>query len=120
MPIAARTPITEIMKAAREYAQLRKTRVMLSYVCIGGVNVSEQDACELGALIQDTPVRFDLIDVNDATGQYFPPTDAELNRFRDALRRYIGQPVVRRYSGGADIGAACGSLGLESNVSSEQ
>ena len=29
---------------------------------------------------------------------------------RDALTRHVGQPVVRRYSGGADIQAACGTL----------
>ena len=26
------------------------------------------------------------------------------------LSRFVGQPVVRRYSGGADIQAACGTL----------
>jgi adenine C2-methylase RlmN of 23S rRNA A2503 and tRNA A37 len=30
--------------------------------------------------------------------------------FRDALSRHVGQPVVRRYSGGKDIQAACGTL----------
>ena len=84
---------------------------MLSYVCIRGVNVSEDDARALGDLIRDTPVRLDLIDVEDQTGRYLPPTAAELNRFRDALRRHVRQPVVRRYSGGSDIGAACGALG---------
>ena len=29
---------------------------------------------------------------------------------RDALRRHLGMPVVRRYSGGGDIAAACGLL----------
>jgi 23S rRNA (adenine2503-C2)-methyltransferase len=114
MPVAARTPVAEIMEAARLHARARHARVMLSYVCIGGVNVSEDDARALGGLIRDTPVRLDLIDVDDPTGRYFPPTSDELNGFRDALRRHVGQPVKRRYSGGADIGAACGALGGES------
>jgi 23S rRNA (adenine2503-C2)-methyltransferase len=114
LPIAARTSVAEIMEAARRHARSRRTRVMLSYVCIGGVNVSVDDARALGDLINDTPVRIDLIDVNEPTGRYLPPTADELNGFRDALRRYVGQPVVRRYSGGSDIGAACGSLGEES------
>jgi len=113
MPAAAQNPLREIMAAARRYAQMQGTRVMLSYVCIRGVNVSEQDARALGALIGDTPVRLDLIDVYDTGGRYAPPDDAELNAFRDALRRYVGQPVARRYSGGADISAACGSLGAD-------
>jgi 23S rRNA (adenine2503-C2)-methyltransferase len=111
MPIASRTPVAEIMEAARRHAQSRHTRVMLSYVCISGLNVSEDDARVLGDLIRDTPVRLDLIDVDDPTGRYLPPAAVELNRFRDALRLYVRQPVVRRYSGGSDIGAACGALG---------
>jgi 23S rRNA (adenine2503-C2)-methyltransferase len=111
LPIASRAPVAEIMDAARRHAQSRHARVMLSYVCISGLNVSEDDARALGDLIGDTPVRLDLIDVDDPTGRYHPPAADELNRFRDALRRYVRQPVVRRYSGGADIGAACGALG---------
>jgi 23S rRNA (adenine2503-C2)-methyltransferase len=115
MPLAARTPIAEIMNAAGRHAQSRHGRVMLSYVCISGVNVSEDDARALGGLIGDTPVRLDLIDVDDSTGCYLPPSPAELNQFRDALRRYVRQPAVRRYSGGSDIGAACGTLGGSQN-----
>jgi 23S rRNA (adenine2503-C2)-methyltransferase len=113
LPVASQTPVVEIINAARRYGRLRRTRVMLSYVCIGGVNVSEDDARALGDLIQDMPVRLDLIDVDDSSGCYLPPSADELSRFRDALRRYVGQPVVRRYSGGSDIGASCGSLGGE-------
>ena len=84
---------------------------MLAYVCIGGVNVDESDARALAELIGDTPVRLDLIDVTDPTGQVATPrTGANADRFMDALSRYVRQPVVRRYSGGADIQAACGTL----------
>ncbi len=83
---------------------------MLAYVCIGGVNVDESDARALADLIGDTPVRLDLIDVTDPTGRWHPPAPDEYRRFRDALARYLTQPVVRRYSGGADIEAACGTL----------
>ncbi|CAN5773975.1 23S rRNA (adenine(2503)-C(2))-methyltransferase RlmN [soil metagenome] len=110
VPIASKTPVAEVMAAARRYALARRTRAMLAYVCISGQNVSEDDAKALGALIGDTPVRLDLIDVTDPTGQFLPPTAEELSRFRDALTRHVGQPVVRRYSGGADIQAACGTL----------
>ncbi len=110
VPIAGRTPVAEVMAAARRHALDRRTRVMLSYVCISGVNVSPEDARALGALIGDTPVRLDLIDVTDPTGRFHPPSDEERRAFRDALTRHVGQPVVRRYSGGKDILAACGTL----------
>jgi 23S rRNA (adenine2503-C2)-methyltransferase len=83
---------------------------MLAYVCIAGENVGEEDARALGDLIGDTLVRLDLIDVTDPTGRFRPPGPDELHAFRDALSRHVGQPVVRRYSGGADIQAACGTL----------
>jgi 23S rRNA (adenine2503-C2)-methyltransferase len=110
VPLAARTPVAEVMAAARRHAIARRDRVMLAYVCIGGVNVDESDALALARLIGDTPVRLDLIDVTDSTGRWRPPAPDEYRRFRDALARELPQPVVRRYSGGADIQAACGTL----------
>jgi 23S rRNA (adenine2503-C2)-methyltransferase len=110
VPVASRTPISRVIEAARRHASARGERVNLAYVCIHGENVSEEDARLLGEVIGDTPVRLDLIDVTDHTGRYLPPTAEELKTFRDALSRYLKQPVVRRYSGGADIRASCGSL----------
>jgi 23S rRNA (adenine2503-C2)-methyltransferase len=110
VPVAARTPVADVIAAARRHALARRQRVNLSYVCISGVNVGEVDARALGELIGDTPVRLDLIDVTDPTGRFQPPTPAELHAFMDALSLHVGQPIVRRYSGGADIQAACGTL----------
>jgi 23S rRNA (adenine2503-C2)-methyltransferase len=110
VPLAARTPVAEVMAAARRHSLARRDRVMLAYVCIGGVNVDESDARALADLIGDTAVRLDLIDVTDPTGRWHPPAPDEYRRFRDALACHLKQPVVRRYSGGADIEAACGTL----------
>ncbi len=110
VPVAARTPVTAVMAAARRHALARGERVMLSYVCISGVNCPRTTPAALGDLIGDTPVRLDLIDVTDPTGRFHPPDDDERRAFRDALTRHVGQPVVRRYSGGKDIQAACGTL----------
>jgi 23S rRNA (adenine2503-C2)-methyltransferase len=111
VPIAALTPVADVMAAARRHILDRgRGRMNLSYVCISGFNVSEADAVALAQLIGDTPVRLDLIDVTDPTGRFRPPTHEEREMFRDALTKYLAQPVVRRYSGGADIEAACGTL----------
>lgn len=110
VPVAARTPVATVMAAARRHALTRKQRINLAYVCISGENVGEDDARALAALIGDTPARLDLIDVTDATQRYKAPSDEELKLFRDALARHLRQPVARRYSGGADIQASCGSL----------
>ena len=58
-------------------------------------------------------VRLSAIDVNDPTGRFQPPDDAERGRFFSALADN-GIGFVRRYSGGADIHAACGMLASQS------
>jgi 23S rRNA (adenine2503-C2)-methyltransferase len=108
--VAERWSISELWSAAREYAIDRSVRVNLSYVCIAGLNCHESDARAIAELVGDTPVRLDLIDVTDPTGHYQPPGSEELRSFRDSLTDHLRQPVARRYSGGADILAACGTL----------
>jgi 23S rRNA (adenine2503-C2)-methyltransferase len=111
VPLAAKTPVVDVIAAARRHIAARgQGRMMLAYVCIGNFNCGEEDARALGELIGDMPVRLDLIEVTDPTGQFQPPQEQELRAFRDALTRHVGQPVVRRYSGGKDISAACGTL----------
>jgi 23S rRNA (adenine2503-C2)-methyltransferase len=83
--------------------------VTLADVVIGGVNATPEHARALGALVAGTRVKLNLIDVTDETGKYRRATPEELAAFRDALDA-LGVPVVRRYSGGAEIGAACGTL----------
>ena len=110
MPVERGQPLDELVDAVREHAA-RQGRVTLEYVMMAGVNVGEEDAAALGRLLAGIPVRLNPIAVNDDTGRFRPPTEAEWNVFRDALARHLpGQPIVRRYSGGQDRSAACGML----------
>ena len=58
-------------------------------------------------------VRLSIIDVNDPRGRFHPPAEAERKAFFSALAEN-GIGFVRRYSGGADIHAACGMLACQS------
>jgi 23S rRNA (adenine2503-C2)-methyltransferase len=110
MPVERGFPLPELADAIREHAA-RRGRVTVEYVMMSGVNVGEEDAAALGALLRGVPIRLNPIAVNDATGRFRPPGEDEWTRFRDALARELpGQPVVRRYSGGQDEHAACGML----------
>jgi 23S rRNA (adenine2503-C2)-methyltransferase len=109
MPIEDRWPLAEVLAAVRDHAEARRVRATLAYVVIGGVNASPAHAQALGELLAGMRVKLNLIDVTDETGRYRRATAEELGTFRDALAA-LGVPVVRRYSGGADIGAACGTL----------
>lgn len=109
-PVEESFPLEELMQAVREYQESRGDRATLAWTMLRGINVGEEDAQAIAALVKGMPIRLDLIDVNDATGMFEPPNMEELRQFRDHLDSYLGQPVVRRYSGGADVHAACGML----------
>ena len=110
MPAAEKTwPIDELVDAVRVHAAATRQRVTLEYVVIKGVNCGPDDAAALCELLRGIPVRINLIDVNDATGRFQPPSDEERRAFFDALQP-LGAPIVRRYSGGKDVNAACGML----------
>jgi 23S rRNA (adenine2503-C2)-methyltransferase len=110
LPVEATHPLPELMAAVREYHEATGERVTLAWTLLAGVNTRPEDARRLAGLTAGLPVRLDLIDVNDATGQFTPPSDAERQAFRDALTVELGMPVVRRYSGGKDVDGACGML----------
>jgi 23S rRNA (adenine2503-C2)-methyltransferase len=109
MPVEDTHPLPELIDAIRFYATERRERAMVAYVCIGGFNTGREDAEALQLAFQGIPIKLDLIEVADPTGRWLPPTPSELARFRDHLQ-ILGAPVVRRYSGGREIGAACGTL----------
>ena len=110
MPIEQAHPTGDLLAALREYHAATGQRVTLAWPLLSGLNTRVEDARQLAALTHGLPVQLDLIDVNDPSGRFRPPDRAELDAFRDALRAHLAAPVVRRYSGGQDIHAACGML----------
>jgi 23S rRNA (adenine2503-C2)-methyltransferase len=109
MPIEETWPLDELVPAIRDYAAANQSRVTLAYVAVSGANLDKQAAQELARLFEGVKVKINLIDVNDPDGHFVPPTDAEIAEFRAELSRF-SIPLVRRYAGGRDIGAACGTL----------
>jgi 23S rRNA (adenine2503-C2)-methyltransferase len=110
MPIERRWPLSELMPAIHDYAAAAGGRVTIAYVAIAGVNTTPEHARQLAALLAGMKVKVNLIDVTDPEGRYQAPSEEELSAFRSILGDALGAPIVRRYSGGKDIGAACGTL----------
>lgn len=110
LPIEGTFPLPELFAAIREYHAATGIRVTLAWTMLRGINTRREDAVALAELVGDLPVILDLIDVNDATGQFQRAEADEVAAFRDHLTAELGQPVQRRYSGGHDIQAACGML----------
>ncbi len=109
MPVQNANPFEDFVEVIREYATVRRERAMIAYVMIRGFNTGREDAEALRDVFAGIPIKIDLIDVTDPTGRYLPPEPEELKAFRDHLQ-IVGAPIARRYSGGKEIGAACGTL----------
>jgi 23S rRNA (adenine2503-C2)-methyltransferase len=109
VPLARRYPVAALAGAMRRHQAKHGGPVNLAWVLMAGVNTGMEEARELGRLFAGLKVRLSLIDVNDPTGRFHPPDASERSRFMSALADN-GIGFVRRYSGGADIHAACGTL----------
>ena len=109
MPIEKVHPTAELVAALHDHARTRRTRVLVEYVLLGGVNDSPEAASALAALLDRTLVKVDLIDVNGDTGGFRRSSREARSAFLDVLAA-ARVPFAVRYSGGQDVAAGCGQL----------
>lgn len=114
MPIDGAHPLDEVLDAVGEHARATGRSPMWAYTLLAGHNDAIEDASALAstalAFAARTGVmpRLSLIPYNPVDGASFERS-ARLDAFRDALRAQ-GVGTIVRYSGGGDVGAACGQL----------
>jgi 23S rRNA (adenine2503-C2)-methyltransferase len=109
LPVAGQYALDDVADAIRAHHRATGDRVTIAWVVLGGVNTGVDEVEALKSMLSDVPLRVNLIDVNDATGSFVRASAGERKRFLDELQ-LLGQPVVRRYSGGRNRHAACGML----------
>jgi len=118
MPIARAHALDEVLAACADHARATGLSPMWAVTLLAGVNDSDADARALAALARQFEVdtgrkpRLSIIAYNaptDGRGDPFARSEREAE-FRAAL----GLPSHRRYSGGGDVGAACGQLAARS------
>jgi len=109
MPIERVHSTRELVEALHDHARARRTRVLVEYVLLGGVNDSPGDARALAALLDRSLVKIDLIDVNGTTGGFRRSSQEARSAFLDVLAE-AKIPFAIRYSGGQDVAAGCGQL----------
>jgi 23S rRNA (adenine2503-C2)-methyltransferase len=119
MPIDDAHPLEEVFAAGVEHARATDLAPLWAVTLLSGVNDGEEDARALAALARrfhgDTGFfpRISVIPYNRIASDQDDPfrrTSAEAEaRFRAALHA-AGVFTHKRYSGGSDVGAACGQL----------
>jgi 23S rRNA (adenine2503-C2)-methyltransferase len=110
VPINKRYPIAELMPAADRFARLTGRRVSYEWVLLAGVNDTERDAGELGALLRGRLAHVNLIPFNPVNGAPYREPDARAIRRFVAQVRAQGLNVTLRDTRGRDEDAACGQL----------
>ena len=108
MPVNDRYPLEDVLAECRRYVQLRRRKVFVEYVMLGGVNDSPADARALAALLDPRAFKVNLIPYNP-TGLYDGSSRDAISRFKAVLER-ARIPATVRLTRGRDIEAACGQL----------
>lgn len=111
MPVNKIWPVSEVIQAARDYADKTGRRVTYEYLLIEEVNDTEPLAHQLGQMLKGSLAHVNLIPLNPVAErpQYRRPAPERVLRFREILDTYGITATVRREMGG-EIDAACGQL----------
>jgi 23S rRNA (adenine2503-C2)-methyltransferase len=110
VPINRKYPVRELVGAAQAYAGTTGRRVSYEWVMLAGVNDTEQDAHELGALLRGKHAHVNLIPFNPVDDTpYRAPDRGSIRAFREMIEAQ-GLNVTVRDTRGRDADAACGQL----------
>jgi 23S rRNA (adenine2503-C2)-methyltransferase len=108
MPVNDRYPLAEVIAECRRYFALRRRKVFVEYVMLGGVNDRVEQARTLADALDPQVFKVNLIPYNP-TGTFTGSTPQAIAAFEAELRRQ-GIPTTVRVTRGRDIAAACGQL----------
>ena len=110
VPINRKYPVRDLVDAAQAYADTTGRRVSYEWVMLAGVNDTERDAKELGALLRRKLAHVNLIPFNPVDDTpYSAPARASIRAFK-AMVEAQGLNVTVRDTRGREADAACGQL----------
>ncbi|NOX75480.1 MAG: 23S rRNA (adenine(2503)-C(2))-methyltransferase RlmN [Gammaproteobacteria bacterium] len=111
VPLNKKYPIRDVLDACKRYiAGDTRRRITMEYVMLDGVNDSPAQARALVNTLRGVPAKVNLIPFNPfPETQYRRSSDANIDRFRDILKK-AGLIAMTRKTRGDDIDAACGQL----------
>jgi 23S rRNA (adenine2503-C2)-methyltransferase len=113
MPINAKYPIAELLKAVRLYQRRTGQRVTFEYVLIKGLNDSVNHARMLAKLLSGLMRNVNLIEHNPHPGCEFAGSDNKRIKQFASILEQAGIETTIRFRMGRSIKAACGQLGAD-------
>lgn len=113
MPINAKYPIAELLKAVRFYQDKTRQRVTFEYVLIKGLNDSGNHAKMLVRLLAGLSCNVNLIEHNPFPACKYTGSDSARIREFAAVLEDAGVETTVRFRMGRNIKAACGQLGAD-------
>jgi 23S rRNA (adenine2503-C2)-methyltransferase len=111
MPVNVRYPLADVLAECVRYFELRRRKVFVEYVMLGGVNDRVEQARALAGLLDPKVFKVNLIPYNP-TGMYAGSTRKAIAAFKTVLDD-ARLPATVRLTRGRDIAAACGQLAAE-------
>jgi 23S rRNA (adenine2503-C2)-methyltransferase len=109
MPVNDRYPLADVLDACRRHHELRRRKVFVEYVMLGGVNDRYEQALQLAKLLDPKIYKVNLIPFNPTGSRYTGSTREAVATFKAVLEEH-GVRATVRLTRGRDIDAACGQL----------
>jgi 23S rRNA (adenine2503-C2)-methyltransferase len=111
MPVNVRYPLADVLSECERYFELRRRKVFVEYVMLGGVNDRVEQARALADLLDPKVFKVNLIPYNP-TGMFAGSTRKAIAAFKGVLDT-ARLPATVRLTRGREIAAACGQLAAE-------
>ncbi|MGH7763036.1 MAG: 23S rRNA (adenine(2503)-C(2))-methyltransferase RlmN [Candidatus Dormibacteraceae bacterium] len=110
VPINRKYPVRDLVDASQAFAEKTGRRVSYEWVLLAGVNDTQRDAMELGALLRRKLAHVNLIPFNPVEDTPFrAPLRASIKAFKEMVEAQSLNVTVRD-TRGREADAACGQL----------
>ncbi|GLJ06972.1 hypothetical protein SUGI_0054400 [Cryptomeria japonica] len=112
MPAARAYPLRKLMDTLRSYQEHCKRKIFIEYIMLDGINDQEDQAHQLGTLLEEREVVVNLIPFNPigSISKFSSSTKENIELFQKVLRNVYNIRTTVRQEMGQDISGACGQL----------
>jgi 23S rRNA (adenine2503-C2)-methyltransferase len=115
MPVNDRYPLADVLRACRDFYEVKRRRVFIEYVMLAGVNDGYAQALQLARLLDPWIYKVNLIPYNPTDSIYDGSSRGAIDAFRAVLEEH-GISATVRLTRGRDIDAACGQLAAKAGA----